>query len=106
MLNATPRELIGRVQSVLVPLLRLASFLAIAAAGYLDSTLLQNFSVSLLNVRFHAVDSIFLVAGALIALGGIYAMTALRGASGAASPPGQPETTVAVKAGNASLPQP
>jgi MFS family permease len=86
MLNATPRELIGRVQSVLVPLLRLASFLSIAVAGYLDSTLLRNFAASLLGIRFHAVDTIFLLAGVLIALGGIYALTALRGAGGTKQP--------------------
>jgi MFS family permease len=87
MLNATPRKLIGRVQSVLLPLLQLATFLSIAVAGYLDSTLLHNFAASLFGQRFHAVDTIFLVSGLLIALGGIYALVALRGAGGATPPP-------------------
>ena len=34
-----------------------------AVAGYLDSTLLRNFSASLFALHFHTVDSIFLVAG-------------------------------------------
>ena len=87
MLNATPRELIGRVQSVLLPLLRLSSILSIAVAGYLDSTILYNFAASLLGLHFHAVDTIFLVAGVLIGLGGIYALVALRGQSGLSLPP-------------------
>jgi MFS family permease len=87
MLNATPRELIGRVQSVLLPLLRLATFLSIAVAGYLDATILNSFSATVLGLHFQAVDTIFLVAGALIALGGIYAMIALRGQSGSSPVP-------------------
>jgi MFS family permease len=105
MLNATPRELIGRVQSVLVPLVRLASFIAIAVAGYLDSTLLRNFAATLFGLHFHAVDTIFLVSGVLIALGGVYALVALRGPAGAPSQPGDPaQPPVPVEAARATPP--
>ncbi|HEY7201244.1 MAG TPA: hypothetical protein VIC57_13565 [Candidatus Dormibacteraeota bacterium] len=42
-----PREYLGRVMSVLVPLTQLAQIVAIAAAGWLASTVLLGFHASL-----------------------------------------------------------
>jgi hypothetical protein len=84
-LQVTPRDLIGRVTTVLNPLMTLASLLSIALAGYLDSTLLHDFHATLLGVRFGPIDTIFLAAGILVVLGGLYAMVALRGVKVAAA---------------------
>ncbi len=70
----------------------LASLVSIALAGYLDSTVLRGFHAVLLGVQFGPIDTIFLAAGILVLLGGIYAMVALRG--------------VEIIAGNAPVPEP
>jgi MFS family permease len=78
-LLVTPRDLIGRVSAVLTPLMTGASLASIALAGYLDSTLLHGFHAAILGVQFGAIDTIFLAAGVMVVLGGLYAMVALRG---------------------------
>lgn len=79
MLQVTPRDLIGRASAVLTPLMTLASLVSIALAGYLDSTALHGFHAAVLGVQFGPIDTIFLAAGILVVLGGLYAMVALRG---------------------------
>lgn len=79
LLAVTPRELVGRIVAITQPTVTLASLVAIALSGYLASTVLAGFQASYFGMRFHAVDSIFLVAGVLAVLGGLYAMIALRG---------------------------
>jgi hypothetical protein len=50
-------------------------------AGWLLSSLLRGFSVSLLGLRLGPVDLILMVAGGLIVLSGLYARVALRQAA-------------------------
>lgn len=48
-LHVTPRELIGRVTSVLMPALNLATLLSVAVAGYLNGTVLRSFHATLVG---------------------------------------------------------
>jgi len=78
-LHVTPRALVGRVMAVLLPVMTLAQVLSIALAGYLASTVLADFHVIVLGQPLGPIDTIFLIAGALAAAGGLYAMGSLRG---------------------------
>ena len=78
MLQVTPRELVGRVTAILVPLVNVSNLISLALAGYLASTVLAVFSANVLGVRFGPLDTIYGVAGILCILGGAYAMFNLR----------------------------
>lgn len=78
-LHVTPRELIGRVTSVLMPALNLAIMLSVAVAGYLYSTVLKGFQVTLIGIPFGPLDTIFTATGMLAIIGGLFAMVRLRG---------------------------
>ncbi len=77
--HITPKELLGRVLAVANPLFAIASLLAISGAGYLDSTVLHDFHAAFLGLSFGPLDTIFLGAGLLATLGGLYAAVNLRG---------------------------
>lgn len=78
LLKETPRELVGRVASLLDPVITLAAVAGTALAGYLDSVVLRDFHLTILGVAMGPVDTIFTVAGALVLLGGIYGLIWLR----------------------------
>lgn len=78
-LRSTPRSLVGRIASVIDPMIMLATILGSALAGYLDSTVLRGFSADVYGLHFGPVDTIFGVAGILAIVGGLYVMLALRG---------------------------
>src|SRR5579859_101942 len=102
LLSVTPRELVGRIAAITQPTMTLAALVAIALSGYLDSTVLSGFRATFVGMRFHAVDTIFLVAGVLAALGGGYAMIALRGAK--VGTPAAAEQTASAGAGEVAEP--
>jgi MFS family permease len=77
-LRETPRDMIGRVTSVLNPLMQAASILSVVVAGALVSTVLHDLDTSALGMRFTAVDTIFTVSGLLSVAGAIYAFATLR----------------------------
>lgn len=77
MLGATPQHLIGRVESVLSPLISLASVSSIAAAGFLASTGLRSFHTALAGISFGPYDSIFAIAGLLFTVSGLAAIAPL-----------------------------
>ena len=87
LLRATPREFLGRVTALLVPLFGLASAVASVAAGWLASAPLRAFHVSVLGVTLSTLDTIIAGAGVLVLGGGLYArinaaaIPARRGAS-------------------------
>jgi MFS family permease len=83
LLKDTPRELVGRVTALLDPVITLAAVAGAALAGYLDSTVLRGFHMTILGVTAGPVDSIFTAAGALVLLGGIYGLIWLREPEGA-----------------------
>ncbi len=78
-LHVTKREFVGRVMAVILPTINLASIVSIALAGFLASTLLHGFHATPFGIAFGPIDTIFIGAGILIILGGIYAMVNLRG---------------------------
>ena len=77
-LNTTPRQLVGRVTSLLGPAGSAAAMLGAALAGYLDGIALRGFHLTLDGVAFGPVDTIFLGAGVCVMAGGFYAVARLR----------------------------
>lgn len=104
MLDVTPRELVGRIVGILNPIIAIASLVAIALAGYLDSTVMNGFHATIYGIQFHAVDTIYLAAGVLLLLGGLYAAIMLRGVKVGAPPPADGSTEGAVIAEPIALP--
>jgi|SRR5579871_3923679 MFS family permease len=78
-LHVTPRDLIGRVQSILQPAMTVTSLLSIALAGFLVSTALVNFHATVGILTLGPVDTVFSAAGLLALFAGIYAFIGLRG---------------------------
>ncbi len=78
LMRATPRALLGRVSAILQPAVTVASLASIALAGYLASTVLHDFSATILGVTFGSLDTIFGAAGLLILLGALVAYLGLR----------------------------
>jgi MFS family permease len=78
LLSAAPREYVGRVTAVFTPVNQIAGMLSAVVAGWLLSSVLRNFSVSLAGVRLGPVDVIFLASGGLLMVSGLYARIALR----------------------------
>jgi MFS family permease len=79
LLQSTPREMIGRVSSILNPVITVATLVGAALGGYLDSTLLHGFSATLLGVHFGPVDAILTGAGVIALVGALFAMVSLWG---------------------------
>jgi MFS family permease len=91
LLGATPRELLGRVVSVLNPVIMLASLISVAVSGYLASTVLRGFHAQVGPFSLGPIDTIFTGSGALIVLGGIYALVRLGRATTPSVEAAQPE---------------
>jgi hypothetical protein len=53
--------------------------LGVALSGYLDSVVLHSFHVEVLGQQFGPIDTIFSGAGLLAVLGGLFALSGLRG---------------------------
>ncbi len=84
MMHATPREFMGRVMSVFMPVTSLVTVLSTALIGYLASTALVGFQATLFGVMFGPLDTIFTAVGLLIIVGGIYSLIRMRGVKVAA----------------------
>lgn len=79
LLRSAPREMIGRVSSILNPTVTIATIAGAALGGYLDSTILHGFSATVLGIHFGAVDTIFTGAGVIALVGALFAMVGLHG---------------------------
>ena len=79
LLDAAPREYLGRVMAVFTPVNQLASMFSMVISGWLTSTILRSFRASFVGVTLNSVSLIFIVAGGLIFVSGIRAFTALPG---------------------------
>lgn len=79
LLTATPREMVGRISSLLNPLVTLVSLLSVMLAGWLDSNLLQGLHVVVGAFTFGPVDTIYTFAGLIAILAGLYALRNLHG---------------------------
>lgn len=79
LLQSAPREMIGRVSSILNPIITIATLAGAALGGYLDSTTLHGFSATVLGVHFGSVDTILTGAGLIALIGALFAMVSLIG---------------------------
>lgn len=80
LLREVPPTLVGRVSSLMNPVATLATLAGSALAGYLDGVVLRGFSAIAFGLRFGPVDTIYIGAGILIIVSGVYALVELRGA--------------------------
>lgn len=93
-MEATPREVLGRVISVLNPIIQLSSVLAMALSSMLASTVLLHFHTTVLGVPLGRIDLIFGIAALLMIVAGLVAFRLLEPAEQRAAGPdrGQPTT--------------
>ncbi len=77
LLDAVPREYLGRVMAVFNPVNQFASMLSVVVCGWLTSTVLRSFRASFAGVTLNSVSLIFIVAGGLIFVSGLRAFAAL-----------------------------
>jgi len=78
LLDAAPREYLGRVLAVFSPVNQLVSSLWVVVWGWLASTALRSFHASAAGISLNAVSLIFILAGCLIITAGVRALIALR----------------------------
>ena len=71
-LKGVPREYLGRVFAVVVPANRFGAIFSILLASVLVSTVLRGLNTSVAGVHLGRIDSVFLVAGIIIAASGVY----------------------------------
>jgi MFS family permease len=81
LLDAAPREYLGRVMAVFMPVNQLASMVSVVISGWLTSTVLRSFRASFAGITLNSVSLIFIVAGGLIFASGVRAFAALPGAN-------------------------
>jgi predicted MFS family arabinose efflux permease len=79
LLRATPRELLGRVNSVITLALNAGILAGSALAGYLDSETLRGLHLAIGGTVFGPVDTIYLFAGLLFIASAFVVMAGLRG---------------------------
>ena len=71
LLDAAPREYMGRVMAVFMPVNQLASMVSVVISGCLTSTVLRSFRASFAGITLNSVSLIFVVAGGLIFASGV-----------------------------------
>ncbi len=79
LLDAAPREYMGRVMAVFTPINQLASMSSVVVSGWLTSTVLRDFRATVAGITLNSVSLIFIAAGGLIIVSGIRAFAALPG---------------------------
>lgn len=77
LLANTPEGYIGRMLAVFNPINTASSMISVVIGGWLASTALRGFHATLGGIHFGTIDTIFLAAGLLVLVAGIYAMFAL-----------------------------
>jgi MFS family permease len=78
MLQVTPRDLVGRVVSVIGPVTSGAEMISMLLAGFLASTVLHDLHIVARGITIGPYDTILTVTGILALVAGIYARGALR----------------------------
>lgn len=76
-LHLVPREFVGRFSAVLNPGITLSSMLSAALSGYLVSGPLLGLHTAFLGMSFGALDTVFVGAGLMGVLAGVYCMRTL-----------------------------
>ncbi|MGP0005886.1 MAG: MFS transporter [Acidimicrobiales bacterium] len=77
LMDAVPREYLGRVMAVFNPVNQFASMLSVVVSGWLTSTVLRSFRASIAGINLNSVSLIFIVAAGLIFVSGLRAFAAL-----------------------------
>ena len=77
LLQVTPREIIGRVVSVMGPFTSAAEMVSMFVAGFLASTVLKDLHVTVAGLTFGPYDTILSGTGILAIAAGLYAATSL-----------------------------
>ncbi len=77
-LRVTPREMVGRVMTVLEPTMMVAQIASVAVFGTLASTVFSHFHASVLGLAFGTYDTLVLIPGILCLLAGAIAFASLR----------------------------
>jgi MFS family permease len=90
-IREVPRAMLGRAFAFLQPSVQLSSLFAVGLAGWLASSVLTGLDTHVAGLHFRTYDTLFTASGLLIALGGLYAMVALRGTDRARVPAPVPE---------------
>ncbi|TXR99735.1 MFS transporter [Streptomyces sp. col6] len=78
LLPATPEAYIGRAISTFAPVQQLASMMSAIGAGWLVSTAWRDFHHEMAGISFGRIDTVFLLAGSVIMISGLFATVALR----------------------------
>lgn len=76
-MKATPRELLGRVFSLVQPITAIGGIISTAGAGFLAASVLAGLDAHVFGVHIGTYDSIFSIAGVLCLIGGAYALVNL-----------------------------
>ncbi|HEU5442033.1 MAG TPA: MFS transporter [Ktedonobacterales bacterium] len=77
-LHVTPKELVGRVMTVLEPAMTVAQVASMAVFGTLASTVFFGFKASVLGAKFDTYNVLILIPGLLCLLAGAIAFASLR----------------------------
>ena len=77
-MRVTPRQYLGRVWSLLIPAMNLATMISTIIAGFLVSTVLQGFHFTVLGFSIGPIDGMIMVSGLITCFAGLYAMAQLR----------------------------
>jgi MFS family permease len=88
-IKSVPRDFLGRVAAVINPANRLGMIVSIVISSVLASTVLLGLNITVAGVHLGRIDSIFLVAGVLMALSGVYFGLAARKFPGSAQDAGE-----------------
>jgi MFS family permease len=73
LLGAMPKEYVGRMMAVFLPVNMGASTLSVAVAGWIASAYLHDFRAKVLGLHIGGIDTIFAIAALLLVVAGIYA---------------------------------
>jgi MFS family permease len=77
-LKVTPREMVGRVMTVLEPSMTVAQIASVAIFGTLAGTVLSNFHLQILGQTFGTYDMLILLPGVLCLVAGAIAFASFR----------------------------
>ena len=78
LLHITPRQYLGRVWSLLLPVMNLATLISTIIAGSLVSTVLQGFHLTIIGLTIGPIDGMIMLSGLITCIAGMFAMTQLR----------------------------
>jgi len=94
LLEATPRELLGRVSAVINPVQQLSNLISAVLAGWLVSTVLNGMHAHVAGFTFGPFDTVFMAGGLMVIAAGVYASVQVGRAIVPVTPAPVPEPAV------------